>query len=215
MDDKVLKTLVEDELEYQPDIDTADIGVSVEHGIVHLNGHVPTFAQKKAVEAAVKRVKGVRGYVEDLAVRSYPDPESDDAIANRVANVLEWDVTLPKGVIKVNVEGGWVTLSGEVEWAFQRHTAENIAGRLAGIRGVINTITMKSRIEARDIKHRIESALDRHADIQAHAISVSVDGSKVKLSGKVRAWYERDLAERAAWAAPGVEAVEDGLTVTG
>lgn len=214
MDDKLLKRLVEDELQYQPSIDAADIGVSVQDGIVHLNGNVATFAQKYAVENAVKRVKGVRGYVEDLVVRPHGDFDSDDAIAARVANLLEWDVTLPKGAVKVKVEGGVVTLSGEVEWAFQRVAAESGMRRLTGVRGLNNTITIKPRVAAADIKRRIEQALERQAEVEAHGVSITVDGGKVKLDGKVRAWFERDIIERAAWAAPGVTGVEDRVTIS-
>ena len=214
MEDKALKTLVEDELQYQPSVDAADIGVRVENGIVHLDGNVATFAQKAAVENAVKRVKGVRGYVEDLVVRPRGDTYSDDAIAARVANLLEWDVTLPKDVIKVKVEGGAVTLSGQVPWAYQRTSAEAGIRRLAGVRALINTITIKPHVEAVDIKRRIEDALERQAEVESNRISVTVDGGKVRLDGKVRAWFERDIIERAAWSAPGVQAVDDRVTIS-
>ena len=213
MEDKVLKKLVEDELQYQPSVDAADIGVRVEKGIVHLDGNVKTFAQKAAVENAVKRVKGVRGYVEDLIVRPYGDTYSDDAIAARVANLLEWDVTLPKDVIKVKVEGGTVTLSGEAPWAYQRTSAETGIRRLEGVRGLFNMITIKPHAEPSEIKRRIEQALERQAEVEAHRITVTVDGGRVRLDGKVRAWFERDVIERAAWSAPGVEAVDDRLSV--
>lgn len=214
MEDKLLKKLVEDELQYQPSVDAADIGVRVANGIVHLDGNVATFAQKAAVENAVKRIKGVRGYVEDLIVRPNGDSYSDDAIAARVANLLDWDVTLPKGLIKVKVEGGTVTLSGEVPWAYQRTSAETGIRRLAGVRALINTITIKPHVEATDIKRRIEQALERQAEVESNRISVTVDGGKVRIDGKVRAWYERDVIERAAWSAPGVQAVDDRVTIS-
>ena len=214
MDDKAVKRRVEDELQFQPSVDAAHIGVSVQNGIVHVDGRVSSFAQKAAVESAVTRVKGVRGYVEDMIVQPHGDLYSDDAIAGHVANVLEWDSLLPKAAVKVKVEAGWVTLSGDVEWAYQRISAEGGLRRLQGVRGVTNLITIKPRIQAADIKQRIEQALERQAEIEAHGITITVDGVKVRLDGKVRAWRERDVIERAAWAAPGVTGVDDRLTVS-
>lgn len=214
MDDKVLKALVEDELQFQPTVDAAHIGVSVRSGIVHLDGRVPSFAQKAAVEAAVKRVKGVRGYVEDLIVQPHGDVHSDDAIAAQVANVLDWDTLLPKDAIKVKVEAGWVTLSGDVEWAYQRIAAEGVVRRLHGVRGLTNLIVIRPKARPDDIKQRIEQALERQAEVEARGITVTVDGGKVRLEGKVRAWRERDAIERAAWAAPGVTGVEDRVTIS-
>lgn len=213
MDDRALKKRVEDELQHQPGVDAEDIGVRVEKGVVHLDGNVATFAQKAAVENAVKRVRGVRGYVEDLIVRPHGDTHTDDAIARRVANLLEWDVTLPGEAIKVKVECGTVTLSGDVPWAHQRTGAEAGIRRLEGVRGLINQITIKPHAEPSEVKRRIEQALERQAEVEANRITVSVDGSRVTLEGKVRAWFERDVIERAAWSAPGVQAVDDRLTV--
>jgi osmotically-inducible protein OsmY len=214
MDDKVVKKLVEDELQFQPSVDATHIGVSVDRGIVHLNGRVPSFAQKSAIEAAVKRVKGVRGYVEDLLVQPHGDVHSDDAIAVQAANALDWDALLPKGVIKVKVEGGYVTLTGDVEWAYQRITADGDVRRLQGVRGVINQIMIKPKVAAGDIKRRIEDALERQAEIEANRIVITVQDGKVRLDGKVRAWREREVIERAAWSAPGVTAVDDHVTVS-
>jgi osmotically-inducible protein OsmY len=214
MDDKVLKRLVEEELQFQPSVDAAHIGVSVRSGIVHLNGGVPTFAQKAAIENAVKRVKGVRGYVEDLIVQPHGDLHSDDAIAAQAANRLAWDALLPKDVIKVKVERGWVTLTGDVEWAYQRITAEGDVRRLHGVLGVTNLIVIRPKVSPADIRQRIEQALERQAEIEAKGITVTVDGGKVRLEGTVRAWREREAIERAAWAAPGVTAVEDHVTIT-
>jgi len=213
MDDKVVRKLVEDELQFQPSVDAAHIGVSVDKGIVHLNGRVPSFAQKSAIETAVKRVKGVRGYVEDLIVQPNGDAHSDDALAVQAANTLEWDTLLPKNAIKVKVERGWVTLTGDVDWAYQRIAAEGDLHRLQGVRGVSNLIMIKPKVAAGDIKHRIEQALERQAELEASGITITVSDGKVRLDGKVRAWHERDIIERAAWAAPGVTAVDDHVTV--
>lgn len=213
MIDKVLRGLVQDELDWEPSVDAVDIGVAVENGIVHLSGRVSSYAQKIAAEAAVKRVKGVRGYVEDLEIRPQGAGYSDVAIASRAANVLDWDATVPKDAVKVKVDGGIVTLSGQVDWQYQRTAAENGIRPLAGVRGVINQIRVKPVIQAGDIKRRIEDALERQAELEAGKIHVSVIGDKVRLDGKVRAWFERDIAERAAWSAPGVKQVDDHVSV--
>lgn len=213
MDDKTIKALVLDELEWEPSIDSSDIGVTVEAGIVRLTGHVANYAQKVAAETAVKRVKGVRGYVEDLAVRTSAASFTDEAIAGRAANMLDWDVSVPKAAVKVKVESGHVTLTGQVDWQYQRTAAEQAVRGLMGVRGVSNQISVKPHIQASDIKRRIEDALERQADLEARKIRVIVDGDKVRLEGKVKAWFERDLAERAAWGAPGVRSVEDRVTI--
>lgn len=213
MDDKVLKNLVQDELNWEPQVDAAEIGVAVSHGIVTLTGHVPYYSQKLAAENAVKRVKGVRGLAEELEVRVAAAPDSDEAIAARVAAMIEWDVTVPKGVVQVKVEDGVVTLSGEVNWQFQRINAEDGIRKLKGVRYVYNTIAVKAHPQPLDIKRRIEDALDRQAELDAKRISVIVDGDKVRLEGKVKAWFERQLVEQAAWAAPGVRSVDDRLSI--
>lgn len=213
MEDRIVKQLVEDELQFQPSIDAALIGVSVDKGIVHLSGRVSSFGQKAIIESAVNRVKGVRGFVEDLIVRPHREVHSDDAIAIQVANILEWDPLLPKNAIKVQVENGWVSLSGDVEWAYQRIAAEGGLRRLDGVRGVTNLITITPKVAASDIKQRIEKALERQAALDVDRVAITVKDGKVLLGGKVRAWHERDIIEQTAWAAPGVTAVEDRLTL--
>lgn len=213
MEDKVLKRLVEDELEWEPSINATSIGVSVERGIVTLTGHVGTYAELFAAEKAVKRIKGVRGYAQDIEVRLAPDAESDTAVAAKIANIIDWDITVPKGSVQVKVQNGFVTLTGQVEWAYQRTAAETGLRHLAGVRGLTNMITVKPHLQAGDIKRRIEDALDRRADSSAKAVSVSVEGGKVFLEGKLPTWADRDTIEHAAWAAPGVTAVEDRTTI--
>jgi len=161
MDDKALKKSVLAELEWSPSIDAADIGVTVEDGIVRLTGHVANYAQKIAAESAVKRVKGVRGFVEDLEIRAFTQTYTDEAIAGRVANLLDWDVTLPKGAVKVKVEKGFVTLTGQVDWQYQRFAAEQGIRRLQGVRGVSNQVQVKPSVQAADVKCCIEDALER------------------------------------------------------
>lgn len=213
MQDKTIKTMVQDELEWEPSIDSADIGVTVENGVVHLNGRVANYLQKMAAETAVKRVKGVRGYVDDLQIRVFAETYSDEAIAGRVVNLIDWHVAVPTGAVKVKVDKGFVTLSGRVDWQFQRSAAEQGVRTVQGVRGLDNQIQVKPHVEAADIKRRIENALARQADLEADKIRVSVEGGKVRLEGKVRAWFERDIAERAAWGAPGVSAVDDRVAI--
>ncbi|MET3665770.1 BON domain-containing protein [Caulobacter sp. 1776] len=213
MQDKTIKKMVQDELEWEPSIDAADVGVTVENGVVRLTGHVANYLQKMSAEACVKRVKGVRGYVDDLQIRVFSDILSDEAIAGRVANLIDWHVSVPTGAVKVKVDKGFVTLTGAVDWQFQRSAAETGVRSIQGVRGLYNQIEVKPHLEASDIKRRIESALSRQANLDADTIRVTVDGGKVRLDGKVRAWFERDIAERAAWAAPGVSAVEDRVAI--
>jgi osmotically-inducible protein OsmY len=210
-----LKNAVEAELAWVPFVDAAHIGVTAENGIVSLTGHVPTYAQKLAVEKAVKRIKGVRGVAEELEVRLLASfGNDDDEVAKRVANILDWGASVPKGSVKVQVTKGIVTLTGEVDWQFERSGAESGVRLLNGVRGLINQITVKPHVMASDVKRRIETALERQADVEASNIRVTVDGTNVRLDGKVKAWAERDAVERAAWAAPGVRTVDDHVTVS-
>ena len=214
MSDMSLRQNVLDELEFDPAVDATKIGVAIDKGVVILSGHVGSYAEKIAAERTVQRVKGVRGVAQEIEVR-YPNENknADDEIAQRAAKILEWDSTVPPGKIKVKVEKGWITLSGEAEWQFQRQAAEAGVRKLSGVSGVMNMITVRPRVDAVNVKHRIEDALKRSAELQADAIRVAVAGGRVTLEGKVRAWRERNVAEQAAWAAPGVVAVEDRLTI--
>jgi osmotically-inducible protein OsmY len=214
MSDESLRRNVLDELEFEPTLDATKIGVSVDHGVVTLTGHVKSYAEKIAAERTVQRVKGVRGVAQEIEVR-YPSEKKnrDDEIAQRAAQIIDWDTTIPSGRVTVKVEKGWVTLGGAVEWQFQRLGAETAVRKLSGVMGVTNLITIRPRVDASNVKHRIEDALKRNAELEADGIQVAVTGGKVTLEGKVRAWHERDVAEQAAWAAPGVVTVEDRLTI--
>ncbi|MFI4950599.1 MAG: BON domain-containing protein [Caulobacterales bacterium] len=214
MNDTTLKILIEDELSWEPSIDAADVAATVDAGIVTLDGHVPNYVQKRMAETVVKRIKGVRGFVDRIEVRPFgSDAASDESIATRAANVLDWDVTVPKRSVQVQVSEGRVTLTGHVDWQFQRDAADRAVRRLSGIRAVFNQIEVKPHVQAADIKRRIEAALERQADLAASKIRVTVSEDKVRLDGEVRAWAERDIAERAAWAAPGVRAVDDHVSI--
>jgi osmotically-inducible protein OsmY len=213
MNDKELRQLVVDELEYEPSIDAADIGVAAENGVVTLSGHVPDYVQKMAAERAAWRVKGVKGIAQKIEVRLPTDKKwNDDEIAQRAVNILAWNTLIPKDCIRVRVSDGWITLSGGVNWNYQRQAAENEVRKLGGVKGVTNSITLASAVQARDLKRRIQDALKRHAEVEADAVHVDVrnDGT-VHLEGRVDNWSEMQAVENAVWSAPGVQRVDDHL----
>lgn len=214
MKDTELRQNIIDELEFEPRVDAADIGVAVEDGIVTLSGHVASYAEKVAAEHTVQRVKGVRGIAEEIEVR-YPDEKktADDQIAKRAVDILAWNTSIPRDAVQVKVQKGWVTLSGKVNWHYQRLAAMDAVRKLSGVVGVSNLIEVKPRVHAADIKNSITQALRRSADVEASSVQVQVEENKVILSGRVHSWYERGAAERAAWSVPGVTAVSDNLVI--
>ncbi len=215
MDDLTLKRHVEEELEWEPSIDAADIGIGVDNGVVTLMGHVSSFAEKIAAERAVKRVKGVRAIAQNIEVRlSGMARTDDDELARRAADILDWDVSIPKGAIQAKVEDGHVSLNGEVAWKYQSDAAKFRISNLPGVKGVVNLVKVKARPAPGDIRARIEKALMRSAQTEAKGIKVSVNDGRVVLEGKVDAWHDREIAEQAAWSAPGVVAVQDHLKLT-
>jgi osmotically-inducible protein OsmY len=215
MTDSSLRQDIIDELDFEPSIDAADIGVAVKNDIVTLTGHVPIYSQKVTVEDVVPRVKGVKGLAEEIEVRPVgSNRTADDEIAKRAINTLGWNTSIPSGTVQVKVQKGWVALTGKVEWFYQKNAAANAVRDLAGVVGVTNQIEIKQHASATDVKKRIEDALKRYAEVEAQAIRVDVlDGGKVRLDGKVHAWSERSAAERAAWSAPGVTTVEDRIAI--
>jgi len=214
MGDKLIRQNVIDELDFDPSIDAAHIGVAVENGIVTLTGHVGSYTERVAAEKAAQKVRGVRGVVEEIQVRFGGEtPPRDEDIAQRAVQMLDWSVTVPKGAVQVKVQNGWVTLSGKVDWQYQREEAYRAIRRLAGVAGIMNTIEVTPKASVPDVRSKIMAALKRNAELEADAIKVTVKDAKGVLEGKVNAWYERELAENAAWSAPGVRAVEDHLTL--
>jgi len=216
MSDAILRQNIIDELEFEPAVDAAHIGVAVEDGVVSLSGHVSSYAEKLAAEKAVKRVKGVRALAEGVKVRFAEDKKTgDDEIAHRALTILKWSAVVPQNAVMVKVQDGWVALSGEVDWQHQRWTAENLVRRLSGIQGVMNSIRLKQKVEPKDVKRKIEDALRRSAEIVSERIQVSIeDGRSVALDGSVHDWEERDAVERAAWSVPGVTRVIDRLRIS-
>jgi len=214
MSDKTLRQAVMDELEWDPSFNAQHIGVAVDEGVVTLTGHVASYIERLAAEKAVKRVKGVRAIAEEIEVRFPSDKKtSDDQIAKRALDVIAWDSTIPKDKIQIKVQNGFVTLAGEVDWFYQRDDAEAAVRKLTGVKGLSNEIKVKPQVRGTDIKQRIETALKRNAEVEADAIKVTVQEGRVILDGKVKAWYERELAERTAWSAPGVISVEDRISI--
>jgi len=215
MTDMLLRQNIIDELDFEPRVNSPHIGVAVENGVVTLTGHVAHYAEKLAAEQAARRVKGVHAIAQEIEVR-YPSDKktADEEIATRVLNILRWSAVVPADQVQVKVQKGWVTLTGEVDWQFQRSSAESELRKLSGVVGVINTITIRPRVQTQDIKRKIEDALKRNAEIEAQRIQVSVlEGGRVSLEGKVHDWQERYSVKNAAWSAPGVTAVEDNLAI--
>lgn len=211
-DDLVLQQRVIDEMEFEPSVDAAHIGISVRDGVVTLSGHVDSFVEKFAAERTARRVKGVKAVAQELEVRLPGDRRTaDEEIAARAVKILSWDALVPDERIVVKVEHGIVTLSGEVDWQFQRAEAEADVRKLGGVRSVINDVVVAPKLRAEDVQEKIHAALERTAEIEAGKVTVTVSGSKVTLSGKVNAWTEREAIERAAWSAPGVAQVEDRI----
>lgn len=215
MKDSVLKQNVIDEIEFEPSIDANDIGVAVEDGIITLSGHVPSYSQKIAVERAVARVAGVRGIAQNIEVRFPGGPgTADDEIARRAVNTIKWNAVLPDEAVQVKVQNGWVTLTGKLDWNYQKQRAADAVRDIKGVVGITNQIELRPVVSKIDVKKHIENALKRSAEIEAAGVSVNVVGNKVTLEGKVKTWADRFAAENAAWATPGVSAVEDKLAVS-
>lgn len=215
LDNLALQKQVLDALDWEPSVDATRIGVAVSGGIVTLTGEVPSYPDLWAAERAIKQIIGVKGFANELVVRLPGDAHrSDTDLANSAVKALEWDVQVPHQRIKVRVSNGWITLDGEVPWQFQREAAERAVRHLLGVVGVSNMITLAARVTPKDLKNRIEAAFKRTAELDARMIKINTKGSTVVLEGEVHSWAERDQAERAVWAAPGVMAVEDHLAVT-
>lgn len=212
--DSDLKRDVTAELAWDPAVRANAIGVAVKNGVVTLTGHLETFAEKHAAARAVRRVADVKAIALELDVKLAPDHKrSDTDIATSAENALKWNTLVPAEAITLTVDHGWITLRGEVEWDFQRRSAEKAIRALMGVVGISNEITLRVKPQATNLSRKIEEALTRQAIREAQRIKVSVEGNTVKLIGNVHSWQERDAAQGVAWTAPGVRAVINELTV--
>jgi osmotically-inducible protein OsmY len=205
---------VMDELQYEPSIEAAAIGVTAQAGIVTLTGTVRSYSEKVSATQAAKRISGVKAVVDEIAVMlPHTHKRDDESIAQAAVQALEWDVQVPHTRIMVKVEQGRITLEGEVDHKYQQMAAVNAVRNLNGVTGVVNSIRVKPTATASEVKVKIENALRRAAELDAQQIVVEVVNDKVSLYGTVRTWAERSAVERAAWSAPGVRLVEDDLHV--
>jgi osmotically-inducible protein OsmY len=212
MNDKLLQQSVTDELAWEPSVTSEHIGVTARDGIITLSGHVPSYWEKRAAQSAASRVKGVKGVVEEIEVKLFGGGIwADDNLAERALQNLASDGSVPKERVKLVVEKGWITLTGDVDWNYQKMAAENTVHRLLGVLGVMNEIKIKPHVQAYEVREKIQKALERVAAFDAQHLSINIDGGKVTLGGKLDNWHERHLAETAAWSVPGVTQVQDKI----
>ena len=214
MTDRELQRHVENALDWEPSVDAADVGVSVDGGVVTLRGDVGSYAARSTAERAALRVYGVKAVANDLTVRLVTGfVRNDTDIAQAAVTALAWNTFVPQNRVTITVAKGWLTLNGSLDWQYQKEAAARAVRDLTGVQGVMNNITVKPHVQAGDVQAKIEAAFKRSAEIDARRVSVTATDGKVVLNGHVRSWTERQEAERAAWAAPGVSQVDDRITV--
>lgn len=212
--DLELRHDITDELEWEPSLDAAEIGVTAHDGIVTLTGAAKSYTEKLTAEHAARRVRGVKAIANDIEVRLPGHAQRTDAdIAAAAVEALKWKASVPQGCIQVTVTKGWITLEGEVDWQYQGDAAALAVHHLVGVRGVTNLIVVKPRVLATEVQSRIEAAFRRSAELDAHSVRVETRDGRVTLRGDVHSWSERQEAERTAWAAPGVIQVENHIAI--
>jgi len=214
MTDRELQEHVQRALDWEPSVDAAEIGVSVDGGVVTLRGDVKSYTERAGAERVALRVYGVKGVANDVNVRlGNGHQRTDTEVAQAAVSALQWNTMVPDDKITLAVSNGCVTLKGQVNWDYQRTAAVNAVRDLIGVRGVTNSITVQPHVSSVDVKSKIEAALKRTAEIDARRINVAITDSKVILSGSVHSWFEREEARRAAWSAPGVKEVDDRIAL--
>ena len=213
--DSDIRRDVEDELRWDPDIDATDIAVAVNNGVVALTGFVRSYPQRMQAERDAKRVAGVVGVANDIEVRlPVIDQRPDPDIVRDAVSALKSELPYSSENIKVIAKDGKLTLEGTVEWNYARERAEKAVKRVRGAKSVTNSITLKPKVAPYEVRRKIENAFRRSAEIDASRITVEANGSEVILRGTVKSWAEREEAERAAWAAPGVTKVDNQVTIS-
>ena len=214
INDKMLQNDVLDALNGEPLTATSEINVMVSHGIVTLTGKVDHFSKKFQAENAVRNVIGVKEVIDtiDVSINSW-EQKNDIEITAELLSVFRWNWNTLNNTIKVNVINSWVTLSGELEWNYQREAAKTVASNLIGVKGVTNLITIKPNEGIELNKRALEHALKSHVALDVSDIIVAVSDFDVTLKGSVDTWYQKELAGRIAWKAPGVVTVTNELVI--
>jgi osmotically-inducible protein OsmY len=210
--DTDLRDRVERQLDWEPQITSTDIGVGTEKGVVTLTGFVNNYAEKLAAERVTLKTYGVRAVANDIQVKPL-FKKTDADIASAALNALKERVDVPEEKIKLTVKDGWITLQGNVDWYYQKNAAEFAVKYLSGVKGLTDNVIVQPQVSTIQVKDKIEDALKRNAEVDARRISVQAADGKVTLQGNVRSWFEKDEAETAAWAAPGVTEVRNQITV--
>jgi osmotically-inducible protein OsmY len=212
--DSQLQQAVLSELAWDPSVIAAHIGVTAKGGVVSLTGHVESFAEKRAAEMAALRVKGVKAVALEIEVRLPLDTQrNDEEIAAAAIERLSWDVSVPRDAVGVNVEKGWLTLTGQVDWHYQKEAAEQDVHSLFGVVGVSNQTTIRQKVNVSNLSDDITHALHRSVFFDPRTVTVSAQGGKVRLTGTVHSWHDRQVAASTAWAAPGATAVQNDISV--
>jgi len=212
--DSDLKREVVAELLWDPAVNSTAIGIAVKNGVVTLTGHLDTYAEKEAALRAVRRLQGIKAIAIELDVKLSPQHQRGDTdIVASAELALKWNTSIPAAAVRLTVDHGWITLQGEVEWEFQRRSAEKAIRSLIGVVGVSNEIKLRAKPQPAGLAKKIEEALARQALREAHHVKISVDGTTVKLTGTVHSWHEREAVAGVAWAAPGVRSVVNELTI--